>query len=81
MLFLVYLFPMLLPVATFASYISTGAELKYEIAVAALVLFNLMRLTLIQAPEFFAECIELTVSMKRIEKFIRSDEVQSCIKD
>ena len=47
MLFLVYLFPMLLPIATFASYIGVGNALKYEIAVAALVLFNLMRLTLI----------------------------------
>jgi len=81
MLFLVYLFPMILPVATFSSYIGGGEELKYEIAVAALVLFNLMRLTLIQAPEFFADVIELTVSMKRIEKFIRSDEIQFAIKD
>lgn len=39
----VYLFPNLLPLTTFAVYISLGNYLQYDVAVATLVLFNLMR--------------------------------------
>ena len=38
-----YLFPSMLPPVTFATYIATGHDLSYEIAVASLVLFGLMR--------------------------------------
>ena len=75
LIFLTYLFPSLLPVTTFATYIGMGNYLEYSVAVAALVLFNLMRGPLIQAPIFFGDLIQLTVSMKRIQKFIESDEV------
>ena len=40
-----------------------------------------MRTPLIQAPSFFADLIQLIVSMKRIDKFMNSDEVQKNIKD
>ena len=81
LVFCVYLFPSLLPVTTFATYIKLGHHLKYEVAVAALVLFNLMRSPLIQAPIFFGDLVQLMVSMKRIDKFCNSDEVQKVIKD
>ena len=55
--FFVYLFPALLPVSTFATYISLGHILKYDVAVASLVLFNLMRRPLIQAPVFFGDLV------------------------
>ena len=55
--FFVYLFPALLPATTFATYISTGHVLKYDVAVASLVLFNLMRRPLIQAPIFFGDLV------------------------
>jgi len=57
LIFFIYLFPSLLPVTTFATYIKLGNVLKYEVAVAALVLFNLMRGPLIQAPIFFGDLI------------------------
>ena len=57
LIFFIYLFPSLLPVTTFATYIKMGNYLRYEVAVAALVLFNLMRGPLIQAPIFFGDLI------------------------
>ena len=71
----------MLPVATFATYIAMGNYLEYPVAVGALVLFGLMRGPLIQAPIFFGDLIQLMVSMKRIDKFLNSDEVQTNIKD
>ena len=53
----IQMWPSLLPVATFATYIAMGNALKYEIAVAALVLFNLLRAPLIQLPMFLADLI------------------------
>ena len=67
LIFCIYLFPSMLPAATFATYIGLGSYLKYEVAVAALVLFGLMRGPLIQAPIFFGDLINLLVSMKRID--------------
>ena len=81
LIFFIYLFPSMLPVATFATYIGVGNHLEYPVAVAALVLFGLMRGPLISAPMFFGDLIQLMVSMKRIDKFLNSDEVQTNIKD
>lgn len=81
LIFMIYFFPSLLPVTTFATYIALGNYLEYNVAVAALVLFGLMRGPLIQAPIFFGDLIQLLVSMKRIQDFMLSDEVQSQIKE
>jgi len=40
---MIYLFPSMLPVTTFAIYITLGNYLEYSVAVGALVLFGLMR--------------------------------------
>ena len=74
-----YLFPNMLPAVTFATYIGTGHTLDFNVAVAALVIFNLMQGPLIQVPFFFSEVINLIVSMKRIEGFLDLDQVQECI--
>ena len=63
LIFFIYLFPSMLPVTTFATYIGMGNYLEYDIAVASLVLFNLLRGPLIQAPIFFGDLIQLMVSM------------------
>jgi len=57
LIFFIYLFPSMLPVTTFGTYIALGNYLQYQVAVAALVLFGLMRGPLIQAPLFFADLI------------------------
>ena len=52
-----YLFPSMLPVATFAMYIGRGNYLEYGVAVAGLVLFNLIKLPLVTAPLFISDMI------------------------
>ena len=67
----VNLFPNLMAPATFSTYIGLGHTLNFSLAVASLVLFNLMK-----SPLFFGDVIDLLVSMKRIDKFISLNEVQ-----
>ena len=57
LIFFIYFFPSLLPVSTFATYITLGHYLRADVAVASLVLFNMMRGPLIQAPIFFADLV------------------------
>ena len=71
----IYLFPNLLPAVTFSTFIGTGHTLDFNVAAAALVIFNLMQGPLIQVPFFFSEVINLIVSMKRIEGFLDLEEV------
>ena len=72
----VNLFPNLMAPATFSTYIGLGHTLDFSLAVASLVLFNLMKSPLISVPLFFGDFIDLMVSMKRIDKFISLHEVQ-----
>ena len=77
----VNLFPNLMAPATFSTYIGLGHTLDFSLAVASLVLFNLMKSPLISVPLFFGDFIDLLVSMKRIDKFISLHEVQKGIID
>lgn len=60
---------------TFSTYIGTGHVLDFNVAAAALIIFNMMQGPLIQVPFFFSEIINLIVSMKRIEGFLDLEEV------
>jgi len=53
----IYIFPNMLPVATFATYIGLGNYLSPAKCVSSLVLFGLMRGPLLQAPMFFNDLI------------------------
>ena len=75
----IYLFPSMLPAVTFSAFVGTGHTLDFNVAAAALIIFNLMQGPLIQVPFFFSEIINLIVSMKRIEGFLDLDEVQTGI--
>ena len=75
----VYLFPSLLAPVTFSTFIGLGNTLDFNLAVASLVLFNLMKEPMISIPMFFSDIIELVVSMRRIEKFLNLYEVQTDI--
>ena len=77
----VYIFPSLLPVVTFATYIGFGNYLQFQVAVSALVLFGLLRGPLLQAPMFFNDLIQLFVAVRRIQSFLEADEVQKTIKE
>ena len=69
------MFPNLLPVVTFTTFIGTGHTLDSDIAVASLVVFSLMQGPLIELPFFFSSLINLAVSMRRIEGFMDLNEV------
>jgi ATP-binding cassette, subfamily C (CFTR/MRP), member 1 len=75
----IYLFPNLLPAIVFSTYIGTGHTLDLPTAVTILVLFNMMKGPLISLPMFFSDLIDLLVSMKRIQRFVQTDEVQKNI--
>ena len=77
----VFFFPSLLAPVTFSAYIGLGNTLDLNLAVAALILFNLMEEPMIEIPMFFSDLIELLVSMRRIEKFLNLYEVQTNIID
>jgi len=77
----IYLFPNLLPAVTFSSYIGWGNSLDLATAVTALILFNMMRDTLIELPFFASDFLSMAVSMKRIQKFVELDEVQKNIRE
>ena len=63
----VNLFPNLMAPATFSLYIGLGNTLDFSLAVASLVLFNLMKSPLISVPLFFGDLIDLLVSMQRVD--------------
>ena len=62
----VYLIPSLVPAVTFATYIGLDNRLDFSIAVAALVLFQLMRVPLINFPRFIENVCTMFTSLKRI---------------
>lgn len=71
----VWLFPGLLPAVTFSVYIGFGNYLTFSYAAASLVLFNLIKGPLIQAPIFYGDLVQLFVSVRRIQSFLECDEV------
>jgi ATP-binding cassette subfamily C (CFTR/MRP) protein 1 len=71
----VYFFRNLLPAVVFTTYIGTGHVLDLPTAVTCLVLFNLMKRPLIQVPMFVTNILNLKVSMKRVQRFMKTDEV------
>lgn len=75
----IYVFPNLIPAATFSVYIITGHTLQYNVTVAALVIFTIMQEPLIQVPFFFSKLVNIIVALKRIEGFLNLDEVQQGI--
>ena len=71
-----YFFPNLLPTATFSVYVASGDTLRYSTAVASLIIFNLMQEPLLVVPSVVDTFIEVVNSLKRIEKFLDTEEVQ-----
>ena len=57
----------MLPVATFAMYIGRGNYLEYGVAVAGLVLFNLIKVPLVTAPLFISDDSVFSIKNRLIE--------------
>jgi hypothetical protein len=68
-----YLFPSLLPAVSFTTFIATGHWLDLATAVTTLIFFNLIAGPLIYIPMAISDFIELTVGMKRVQKFLQTE--------
>jgi ABC-type multidrug transport system fused ATPase/permease subunit len=71
-----YFFPQVLSSVVFATYIGTGHYIDLGTAFSVLVFFELIKDPMRSLPYFISSFIELLVSMRRIQAFIDSDELQ-----
>ncbi|KAL5011002.1 hypothetical protein ScPMuIL_013307 [Solemya velum] len=71
--------PYLVSLATFATYIFVSEEhyLDAETAFVSITLFNILRYAMNLAPMMLANVVKASVSMKRIEKFLNHDDIES----
>ncbi|CDW87468.1 abc transporter [Stylonychia lemnae] len=74
-----YLFPQMLSPVVFTTYIGYGGKLDLKTTFTILTFFNLIKEPLRSVPLFFGELAETLVSMRRIQKFLKSDEINSSI--
>lgn len=62
--------PLLVSVATFATYVSLGHELDVATALTSLALFAILRFPLIVFPQVINNCVEGLVAVNRIQSFL-----------
>ena len=66
--------PLLVSVATFATYSLSGNVLTVETALTSLALFELLRFPLFMLPNVINNLVEAGISIQRIEDFLRCSE-------
>lgn len=66
--------PLLVALATFASYVWSGHQLDVASALTALALFEILRFPLAMLPQVINNTVEAAVSLKRIRSFLLCDE-------
>ena len=69
--------PTLVALTTFSTFSGTGHSLTPEIAFSSVVLFNIIRFPLNILPMVFTSLAEAWASMKRLEEYFLSDELDS----
>lgn len=74
-----YFFPGILSSVVFTTYIGTGHQIDLASAFTVLVFFDLIKEPLRQLPLFVSQFIQLVVSMKRIQEYIDSDEIDQAM--
>jgi ABC-type multidrug transport system fused ATPase/permease subunit len=67
--------PILVSLVSFATFVSLGNTLDVATAFTALTLFDMIRLPLNTIPAFTTQVLQTGVSVKRIEEFLKEDEV------
>lgn len=67
-----------MPAVCFTTYIGLDLQPALDLATATtcLIFFNLMSGPMVWVPMAVSDFIQLTVSMKRVQKFLKVDEVQ-----
>lgn len=66
--------PLLVALATFASYVWSGHQLDVASALTALALFEILRFPLAMLPQVINNTVEAAVSLNRIRSFLLCDE-------
>ncbi|XP_037789915.1 canalicular multispecific organic anion transporter 2-like [Penaeus monodon] len=71
--------PYMVALASFATYLLTSSENKLDAQTAfvSLSLFNIMRMPITQLPGLIAQFIQARVSLRRMERFLSSDVIDS----
>jgi hypothetical protein len=70
------MFPNMMPAVCFGTYIGLGNYLDLSTAVTCIMFFGLMAGPMIWVPMAISDFIQLRVSMKRVQKFLQTDNVQ-----
>jgi ABC-type multidrug transport system fused ATPase/permease subunit len=66
--------PLLVAVATFTAYVSSGNTLDVSTALTSLALFEILRFPLFMLPNVVNNLVEASVSINRIEDFLNLEE-------
>lgn len=66
--------PLLVALATFASYVFSGNNLDVASALTALSLFDILRFPLFMLPQIINSTVEAMVAVRRVESFLRAQE-------
>ena len=66
--------PILVAVATFATYTLTGNKMDVASALTALALFDILRFPLFMLPQVINNLVEASVSFNRVREFLLSEE-------
>ena len=71
----IVIWPDVLGSVVMAIFIAFGGSISLSTSITSMIFFQLIRDPLIQAPMIYTSWVQLQVSMKRIQKFLDSDEV------
>jgi ABC-type multidrug transport system fused ATPase/permease subunit len=70
-----YFFPNILSSVVFSTYIGTGHQINLATSFSVLVFFDIIKEPLRQFPLFLSSFVQMMVSMKRIQSFIETKEI------
>jgi len=73
--------PAILQATTFSAYIGTGHTIDIATAYTLITVFNLISQPLRMLPMFIGNCVEFSVSMRRIQKFLTCEELNPMLID
>jgi ABC-type bacteriocin/lantibiotic exporter with double-glycine peptidase domain len=66
--------PMIL-IATFTTYLLLGNEMTSQAAFTTIMIFSILQYPIRQLPTSISEILQIATSLKRIEKFLLSKEI------
>ena len=70
-----YFFPALLQAVSFTAFLGTGGSIDMETSFAVMTIFNIIATPLRMLPLFIGNVVEFHVSIERIQKFLKQEEI------